>query len=115
MNSDAFADLLHDTITIESLLSRDGYDAPTFGPAVTYTGRVSGSNDQLVTESGREQTAMVVVTILGDPPIQPGDRLTLPAGWVPQQPPITHVERYHDESGVHHIRVVCGFKQRQPR
>jgi hypothetical protein len=104
--SDDFSDFLNDTITIEPFLSRDAYGTATYGPAVTYECRVSGSQKQLVDASGVQRVSKATINLAGTPAIGPTDRLTMPAGFSPQQPPLLMVNPLTDEAGLpHHTEI----------
>ncbi len=105
MALDEFNDFLKDTVTVEPLVSRDGYGTPTYGAAVTYQCRVSGAQKQVVDVAGVERTSKARIYIMSNPAIEPTDRLTMPAGFVPQQPPILAVNLLSDETGAHHLEV----------
>ena len=105
--ADEMGDLMVHTITIEPFVLRDGYGKPLFGPPITYHCRISGEQRTVTSVSGTERATMVRIFIPGDPPINPVDRVTLPPGWIPAQPPILQVKQYADETGDHHVNILC--------
>ena len=102
---DEYDDFMTDLVTIEPMLSKDEYGAPSFGTAVQYQCRIDGATKQRVTLEGVERTVNAMIYIPGVPGIGPFDRVTLPAGFVPQQPPIMRVNPLTDEGGAHHTEV----------
>jgi hypothetical protein len=100
-----FEDFMNDTITIEPFVSRDSYGTPSYGAAVSYPCRVSAKQKQVVDLSGVERVSMARIYVSGTPAIGSLDRLTLPAGYTPQQPPILIVHPLHDEAGSHHTEL----------
>ncbi len=104
---DEFADFLTDTVTIEPFVSRDAYGLATYGAGVAYACRIDGATRQRVTVEGVERSAQAAVYLPGVPAIGPGDRLTLPAGFAPAQPPILRVAVFTDEAGPHHTELLC--------
>ncbi len=106
MALDEFNDFLNDTVTVEPLVSRDGYGTPTYGAAVSYQCRVSGNEIQVADVSGVVRATKATIYIMGNPTINPADRLTMPAGFFPQQPPMIGVNTLSDENGPHHVEIL---------
>jgi len=102
---DDFADFMTDTVTIEPLVSRDSYGLASYGPAVSYACRIDGTAKQTVNVNGAERSITAMLYIPDNPIILPEDRLTMPATFTPQQPPILRVSPFTDESGPHHVEV----------
>jgi len=72
----------------------DGYRGnDSFTSGVTYSCRVEYIQRRLMSQEGREITSRGFVIVSGDPSISYRDRLTLPSGHEPQQPPILRVEK----------------------
>jgi hypothetical protein len=107
MGIEDFYDFFNDTVTLEPLVSRDGYGTPVYGAAVAYPCRVQAALHQVVDAQGTQRTSTAMIYLAGTPDIEPTDRITLPSGFVPQQPPILVVGRYTDEDGAHHTRITC--------
>lgn len=105
---DGLLDLLIHTVTIEPLLARDDYGAASYGPGVDYACRIDGSVKQSVNVGGVERSVQAVVFIDGNPSISPADRITMPATFDPQQPPILKVDDLQDESGPDHMEIYIG-------
>jgi len=94
--------LMPHEITVAPYSSQDRYGAPTFGTAVSYTALVQQKVRQVRDLAGEERVSMVTVYVNTTTAITPRDKLTLPAGFTPQTPPIISVARQSDESGLHH-------------
>ncbi len=102
---DEFTDFMNDTVTIEPLLSKDGYGLPTYDVAISYQCKIDGATKQRVTVEGVERAVNAMIYLPDAPIIGPLDRLTLPVGFVPQQPPIIRVNVFSDEGGPHHTEI----------
>jgi hypothetical protein len=96
----ALLELFPDTITIEPFSSMSSSQVVTYGTAVTYQAQVTSEWSKSISGSGRgksisglgrELSASVRVIIPDRVHIDPRDRVTLPSGWVPNQPPILSV------------------------
>jgi len=104
---DEFWDLWGSTITIEPFLSRDGYGTALYGAAVSYPCRVNGSQRQITDRQGVERVSKALINLPGNPVIGPTDRITMPAGFVPSQPPILSVNPLIDDTGAaHHTEIL---------
>lgn len=108
MGAEDFADFFTEQVTIEPLASRDAYGKPTYGAGVAYRCRISAGLRQMVDTEGIQRTTSATIYLSGTPTIGPTDRVTLPAGHDPQQPPVLAVDRFTDEVGAHHTRITCG-------
>lgn len=102
---DEFNDFMTDTVTVEPLAFKDDYGAPSYGAAVTYACRIDGGTKVRVNVEGVERSVNAMLYFPGVPGIGPMDRLTMPGGFVPQQPPILRVSQFTDEGGAHHTEV----------
>ena len=87
----AFDELLPDEITIEPFVSASVSQARTYGTAVTHRAQVTDEYERVINKDGREVKSKTRVLIAGRVHIDPRSRITLPSGWVPQQPPIISV------------------------
>ena len=103
-----FDDFMTDTVTIEPLLSKDDYGIESYGGGTLYACRIDVGTKQTVNINGVERSVDAMVYLLGTLPIGPTDRLTLPAGFSPQQPPILRVSPFTDELGSHHTEIALG-------
>lgn len=102
---DDFAEFDNDVVTIEPMLARDDYGTAIYGPGVDYPCRIDGQTKQTVNVNGVERSVQAVIFLSGNPIILPSDRLTLPAKFTPQQPPMLKVNFFTDESGPHHTEI----------
>ena len=110
----AWAHLVHDTVTIESLTGRDSYGDETYGAAVTYPARVVGQQKQIRSFTGAEVISQQMVIILASVVVQAEDRITLSTALVNStadsaiRPPILGARRIPDQSGTHHCVLYLG-------
>ena len=89
----ALSSFFEDTITVEAFVSETAARVQTFGSAVTYRALIQrGAKRVISATSGREVMSNVQVTIPERVSIDQRSRVTLPAGFVPNQPPILGVE-----------------------
>lgn len=88
----ALEELQFDTVTIEPFSSFDASQAPTYGAAVTYTAQVIPATERIINAQGREVTSTATVIIQNRVAVDHRSRITLPAGFTPQTPPIQRVE-----------------------
>lgn len=100
-----FRDLLHQTITLEPWAGRDGYGAPSYGAAVSYSARVVGKQMLVRDMQGQEVTSQFTIYLLSNVAVDGRSRITLPAGYSPTNPPILSVGTYPDEDGIHHTTI----------
>ena len=104
-----FNDMMPHTLTITEFVSRDKYNAPSYGSPITYTGRVvyedkltrnmnpkSPTFDEEVIASG---AVWLQTTTL----IDYNDKLELPNG---DTPDIVSVQVVPDDDGTHHIKLL---------
>jgi hypothetical protein len=102
-----FLDLMPDTVTYQAVTSRDIYGKPSYGAASSYRARVIYKTMRTTSmTSGQEVLAAGCVWLaatLAPPDID--DRITLPNGGLPK---ILNYERFTDEGGVHHTKVLFG-------
>jgi hypothetical protein len=87
----ALLELLPDTVTIEPYQESTVTGARSYGAAVTYNAQVVNEYERVIDRNGRDVKSTSRVLIPGRIHIDPRSRITLPAGWVPQQPPIISV------------------------
>lgn len=104
-NVEDFDDFMTDTIIIEPLVSRDTYGLANYGPAVTYACRIDATTKQTVNINGVERSISAMIYLKDNPIILPADRLTMPAFFTPQQPPMLRIAPFTDESGAHHTEI----------
>lgn len=85
-------DLFEDTITLEAFSAETGARVQSFGSAVTYRALIQRGARRTIGPQGREVISNTQVTIPDRVAIDQRSRVTLPAGFVPLQPPIIGVE-----------------------
>lgn len=102
-------DFMPETVTVNSYVSQSVSGAKTYNPtAVSYPARIELKNHRIVDMNGREILAKGRVFLGTTTIIDTRDKLTLPAGYVPQTPPILAVNPVADESGTHHVTLEIG-------
>lgn len=94
-------ELLNDTITIEPWASQDADLKPTFGTSVSYPAFVELHQKHHMDEDGRQFTSSVRAIIRERLTLDLRSRVTLPSGFVPQQPPLRSVSA-HKGLGLDH-------------
>jgi len=94
-------------VTVEPFLLKDGYGASTYGSAATIRCRIQGQMKSVTTRDGSQRASSVQIYCGPSPLVGPDDRVTLPADFVPRQPPILSVQRESDEEGLHHQVIYC--------
>ncbi len=88
----AMLDLMEDTVRIEPYVGQSSSQAPSYGAAVTYPAQVLPFSERVIGPGGREVRSNVQVIIPERIAVDLRSRLTLPAGFVPNQPPILAVQ-----------------------
>lgn len=107
-----FDQLLNVSVTLEAFASTDGAGSSSYGAAKTVSARVEQTARKVVNREGREVVSSTAVylkptdSVGAAVTVGPNDRITLPAGYAPQAPPIINVERHNDEAGLHHWEVL---------
>ena len=108
MSSDpALLELMGDEITIEPYASNSATQAATYGAAVTYQAQVIAEWRKTIDRNGRELKSNVRVLIPERIHVDPRDRLTLPEGWIPRQPPIISVSPVGGALGIDSTEVLA--------
>lgn len=100
-------ELLTDTITIEPWVSQDADLKPAFGAAVEYPAHVEMKTKQHIDADGRQFISGVQVLIRERLSIDLRARVTLPSGFVPQQPPLRAIVA-HKGLGLDHTLLLFG-------
>lgn len=107
-DSSEWLDMMGSTITIEPWVSQSVSGVPTFGAAVSYPCHIQMKNHYVISWEGREVMARGKVFLATTDLISVKDRVTMPAGTVPLQPPLMAVNRQDDETGSHHTVLEIG-------
>lgn len=109
-------DFFDKTVTIEPFVSRDQYGKPNsgtsgYGPPVQYPANIPVALRQMAVRTkdgtsvfGRGPIYLPVAPMT----ITVNDRITLPAGYSPAQPPILQVSPFGDEEGNLATQIVVG-------
>lgn len=84
--------LMEDTIVYEPPTAESGARVISYGTAVTYPALIQRGAKRVIGANGRDVISNVQVYIPDRVAIDQRGRVTLPAGFVPQQPPIIGVE-----------------------
>ncbi len=97
-------ELMPDTVTWYVIGDRDGYGKPTVpGTGTALRARVVRKLVEIRTAEGIVTASRIVAWLASAPGVQPEDRVVLPDG---TSPPILAVERYTDEAGANHEKLV---------
>ena len=96
--------LFEDEISIEPFVSETSARVPSYGAAVTYKALIERGARRLIGLTGREVISNVSVLIPERLSIDQRSRVTLPDGFIPQQPPILGVEPLKG-LGLDHTRI----------
>ena len=110
-----FATLMPDTIIIEPAVSRDKFNAITYGTAVSYRCRHTERVELVTTFSGSQGDGAAKFwcephATSGVPVLTPDCRLTLPDG---SHPALLRFEVPHDHAGAHHFVLYCDRPYRE--
>lgn len=92
MFDQSLEELMFDQVTIEPWVSQDSNQSNTYGTSVTYTAQVIPSTQKVTNAQGDEVVSTAQVIIKERLYFDHRARLTLPSGFVPQQPPIQKIE-----------------------
>lgn len=87
----AMLELMPDTITIEPFASVSVTRAVIYGAAVSYRAQVTSEFERVIDSKGTAANSTARALIPDRVHIDPRSRVTLPTGWVPNQPPIVSV------------------------
>jgi hypothetical protein len=92
-------ELMPQTVSIEVAAGQNEYGERTYGAPVEVRARVEGRTRVVTTMTGEERVSTSTVYLGEVVCVGPNDRITLPAGYTPQQPEILAIERMPDEKG----------------
>ena len=81
---------------------------PNYGAAVTYTCYIEPVNGEVIMRGadGQERKASWRIYVGSTSTLNPEGRLTLPAGYTPQQPPQWAIGLTADEAGANHSVIL---------
>lgn len=98
---ESLAEMFNETVTIEiSTGITDKYGQGGYADPKPYPARLDADIRSIRKPDGEEAVSMLQVYVLSLDTHTTEDRLTLPAGRVPDQPPVMSVEPIQDELGV---------------
>jgi hypothetical protein len=98
---DDLDELFSDVISYRKALARDQYGKVTSWTAsATIKARVYGKAQRISGPGGQEVASNVEAILKGKPGIKPGDEVTLPSHFSPNQPPVLAVGQTPDEDGL---------------
>lgn len=105
----AMNDLFPDEVTIEPYSSNSVTQEFSYGAAVLYKAQITSEWSKSVGKDGRALKSSTVILIPERVHIDPRDRITLPSGWVPNQPPIISSKPVGGVSaiGLDHTEIRC--------
>jgi len=98
-----FLEWFSSTVTIEPYTGQNLYGEPDYGDAVEYPALIRYRTRKVLDREGREVVSSAQVYLNGDVGIDVRDRITLPDG---TSPVIISIEKYPDETGNIHHKVV---------
>ena len=111
-------DLLVSTVQIAPWVSYQGagYANPVYGANVAYSARISLKDELVRSHDGREIMArgkvylapLVGTYVAASAVPSTKDRITLPTGYAPSNPPILDVQPEQDEIGIYNVILVIG-------
>lgn len=104
--TDILSILFTDTATWRPLVNRDPYGAPIYGSGTTFDARLvcrDGPTRDARDARGGEAVSAAELWIAGIPAIGPEDQVELSDG---SKPPIASIERFPDEAGPSHVKVL---------
>ena len=102
-------DLMPSIVTVAPWQSFNQFRKPSFGAGVQYQCRISMKDEYVRSKDGRETVARGRIYIpVTTNPFTVKDQVTMPAAYVPANPPILDVQPEQDERGIHHVVLVIG-------
>ena len=88
----SLSELMFDQVVIEPYASMSASQAPTFGSPVTYNAQVLPWYEMVLDANGKQWKSTFKVIIPERVAVDVRSRITLPAGFTPNQPPIKQVQ-----------------------
>ena len=108
-----FLALMPATIKVSTRTAHSNYGEPTFtGSTTSYSARIVSKLGYVRSVEGEEIAYNTVAWVrsTGTVSITVSDRVTLPTGFAAStRPPLVGVERYPDEDGNHHAKLMFGY------
>jgi len=104
----ALDELMFETVTIAPFTSYSGAtQVPAYGTAVTYRAQVLPYSQQQTDKQGKEFVSSARVIIPERVAVDERSKITLPAGFVPNTPPI-RIVRPVKGLDMDHTEIICG-------
>ena len=100
-----FESLCPAIIVVEPFTTNDAWGNKSYGSSVSYRGRVTNKMRRIVTMAGVDAISGTDIVLLTSSGVFTEDRITLPSGFLPRQPPILRVDRIADEEGNLYTKV----------
>lgn len=91
---DSLRELYEDTITIEPFSGETAGRVRSYGSGVAYEAILTSGAKRVIGNDGAEVVSTVHAMIQNRVHIDQRSRVTLPSGFVPNQPPILSIEHY---------------------
>lgn len=107
--STSLLELMPSTVKVSTRTTHNNYGEASFATTTSsYRARVVSKPGYLRTAEGEEISYAHIAWIrsTGAVSITASDRITLPDG---STPPVVGVERYPDQDGAHHVKVMFGY------
>lgn len=93
------------TVTIEPFTGVNANGEATYGAGVSYKAHIGGQNRMMRNALGQLVTDPLKVVLSTAPSVSTKDKITLPATYTPQTPPIVGVAQLFHETGQSHVAV----------
>lgn len=100
---EAFRTLMTETVQVEPFSGRDVTGEGKYGPTALFSARIMDNVAMMRDAQALERKGGYVVWLATTTTLSTSDRLTLPVGYDPRQPPILRVQRNFDNEGPHHV------------
>lgn len=103
----AFLSMMDSTIRVSTRTTHNNYGEPSYNTSTaSYRARIVHKPGMVRSAGGEEVRYSHVVWMNATVAVEPSDRVTLPGGTVL---PVLAVERYPDEDGAHHVKLMLGY------
>jgi hypothetical protein len=101
-------DLCPHRVTWEAYSGQNAYGEATYATGITYPARVEMKSRLIAGSGGAEIAARGRIFLFSTGVPGARDRLTLPTGFSPTQPPVLDVNPVYDDRGLDHVVVWFG-------
>ena len=100
-----FQSMFPQTVTIEPQTGTNFNGEDSYGPSTTFSARAVDRVHLIRNFEGEQVGSNTMVWVNTVSSISTRDKITLPTGYSPSQPPILSVSRYPDSEGLHHTVI----------